>query len=205
MKKSIFLIVSLMLVTGLYSQLIVKMTVPPQAQEPLQVAVLFDEEVPEGMPVVLGLMGYRVKGGMQPYTYQWLQNGELIGTGDIVVITPKKGDSFELKALDKNRCYSTMAFTMKVIARIDAPDNASDYKVYPTVITDSKMNISIPDHKEGGKQQATVRLFSVQGKMVFHTSITGSSVISCALPEGTYFISVQTDTYNHIEKIIYNH
>src|SRR5690606_6259664 len=105
-KRILTLALSFIAVHAALAQTGVKMEVPPQAQEPLAVVVLFDEQVPEGIPVVLGLMGYDVTGGIEPYTYEWIQHGTVIGTGDIVVITPAKGDKFELNATDKNRCHS---------------------------------------------------------------------------------------------------
>ncbi len=117
MKRTIIIGITIVSILFSPAQTVVKMKMPAQANEPLKVVVLFEEPVPEGMPVVLGLMGYNITGGMAPYTYQWIQNGTTIGSGDVVIITPKKGDKFELKATDRNRCYSTQSFSLKVIAR----------------------------------------------------------------------------------------
>ena len=181
------------------------MGVPLQAKESLKVVVLFEEPVPEGMPVVLGLMGYSVTGGMSPYSYQWLQNGILVGTGDVVIITPKKGDKFELKATDKNRCYSTQSFSMKVISRIGSKDdeNYSQYKIYPTLIKNNYLNISIPEKEI--PIQAIVRIFDTGGVLKYQSTITGSAIIPCHIPNGNYFVSVQTDEFHKVEKIIVQH
>ena len=191
--------------TSNYTQTIVRMGVPLQAKESLKVVVLFEEPVPEGMPVVLGLMGYSVTGGMSPYSYQWLQNGILVGTGDVVIITPKKGDKFELKATDKNRCYSTQSFSMKVISRIGSKDdeNYSQYKIYPTLIKNNYLNISIPEKEI--PIQAIVRIFDTGGVLKYQSTITGSAIIPCHIPNGNYFVSVQTDEFHKVEKIIVQH
>ena len=191
--------------TSNYTQTIVRMGVPLQAKESLKVVVLFEEPVPEGMPVVLGLMGYSVTGGMSPYSYQWLQNGILVGTGDVVIITPKKGDKFELKATDKNRCYSTQSFSMKVISRIGGKDdeNYSQYKIYPTLIKNNYLNISIPEKEI--PIQAIVRIFDTGGVLKYQSTITGSAIIPCHIPNGNYFVSVQTDEFHKVEKIIVQH
>ena len=205
MKKYILILISMFWLISIYSQTIVRMGVPPQAKEPLKVVVLFEEAVPEGMPVVLGLMGYSVTGGMSPYSYQWLQNGILVGTGDVVIITPKKGDKFELKATDKNRCYSTQSFSMKVISRIGGKDdeNYSQYKIYPTLIKNNYLNISIPEKEI--PIQAIVRIFDTGGVLKYQSTITGSAIIPCHIPNGNYFVSVQTDEFHKVEKIIVQH
>lgn len=205
MKKHILILISMFWLTSNYTQTIVRMGVPLQAKESLKVVVLFEEPVPEGMPVVLGLMGYSVTGGMSPYSYQWLQNGILVGTGDVVIITPKKGDKFELKATDKNRCYSTQSFSMKVISRIGSKDdeNYSQYKIYPTLIKNNYLNISIPEKEI--PIQAIVRIFDTGGVLKYQSTITGSVIIPCHIPNGNYFVSVQTDEFHKVEKIIVQH
>lgn len=208
MKKYIFtLILSQLLLLGIFSQTVVKMSLPPQSKEPLKVTVLFDEEVPEGMPVVLGLMGYSVSGGIEPYTYEWVQNGKVMGTGDIVIITPAKGDKFELKATDKNRCYSVSSFSMKVISRLgkhnEENDKNSAYKIYPTWVKDDRIHIELPYFES--PIQTKVRIFDVRGTLKYQSVITESTIVSCNLPDGSYFVSVQTDDFHKVEKIIVNH
>ena len=198
MKNIILTYILSVLCVGVFAQTIVKMDLPPQAKEPLSVVVLFNEEVPEGMPVVLGLMGYKVTGGILPYTYEWLQNGTVVGTSDIVVITPAKGDRFELKAMDKNRCYSTTSFSMKVISRYKNP-NDDGYKVFPTIITGGEINVVLP--KRADPLIANVRIFDLKGMLHYHSMITGSTIINCDLPDGTYFVSLQTDDFHKVEKI----
>ncbi|HOG37174.1 MAG TPA: T9SS type A sorting domain-containing protein [Paludibacteraceae bacterium] len=206
MKKNILTLIVIFSFLMVHSQTIVKMNVPPQAKELLQVIVLFDEEVPEGMPVVLGLMGYKVTGGIEPYTYEWLQNGQIIGTGDVVVVTPAKGDRFELKATDKNRCFSVSSFTMKVISQIEKyeeNDKNNEYKIYPTLVKNAQINIELP--KTEIPIKAKVRIFDIKGTVQYQSFITGSNAVNCELINGTYFVSVQTDDFHKVEKIIVNH
>ncbi len=187
-----------------FSQTIVKMSVPTQAKEPLKVVVLFDEQVPEGMPVVLGLMGYNVSGGIEPYTFQWMQNGNVIGTGDVVVITPKKGDQFSLKATDKNKCYNTSSFNMKVISRINGEDETlKAFKIYPTLVKDDVIHIDLP--KFDKPTNVNIRIFDLKGNLMFQTFATESYLVNYHLNNGTYFVSVKTDEFHKVEKIIVQH
>ena len=202
MKKTIITTVTIISFLLCSAQTVVKMKMPPQAKDPLQVTVLFNEEVPEGMPVVLGLMGYSVSGGITPYAYEWMQNGKVIGTGDVVVVTPAKGDKIELKATDKNKCYSTMSFSMKVIAKIknDEKDKEKEYKISPTMVKNGIVHITLPETES--PIRANVRIFDTNGAQVYQNQITGSTLITFDLPDGNYFISVKTDNYHKVGKII---
>ena len=205
MKKTIITFLSFAAIMLCSAQTVVKMNMPPQAKDPLKVTVLFDEEVPEGMPVVLGLMGYSVSGGMTPYTYEWMQNGKVIGTGDVVIVTPAKGDKIELKATDKNKCYSTMAFSLKVISRSPRANTQKNdsYTISPTLVKNGVIHIGLPDAEN--KLKANVRIFDTNGTLKHQTYITESTDVTCALPPGNYFVSLQTDDFHKVEKIIVNH
>ena len=205
MKKTIITFLSFAAIMLCSAQTVIKMNMPPQAKDPLQVTVLCDEEVPEGMPVVLGLMGYTVSGGISPYTYEWIQNGKVIGTGDVVIVTPAKGDKIELKATDKNKCYSTMAFSLKVISRSPGANTQKNdsYTISPTLVKNGVIHIGLPDAEN--KLKANVRIFDTNGTLKHQTYITESTDVTCALPPGNYFVSLQTDDFHKVEKIIVNH
>jgi len=197
----IFLLFSLSFVNA---QTIVKMGVPTQAKDPLNVVILFDEQVPEGMPVVLGLMGYNVTGGIEPYTYQWVQNGNVIGTSDVVIITPKKGDQFSLKATDKNKCYNTTSFNMKVISRINGQKaEENGFKIYPTLLRDDVIHIDLPTSDK--LINANIRIFDVKGNLMYQTFASESYTINQHLLDGTYFVSVKTVEFHKVVKIIVQH
>lgn len=205
MKKTIITFLSFAAIMLCSAQTVIKMNMPPQAKDPLKVTVLFDEEMPEGMPVVLGLMGYSVSGGMTPYTYEWMQNGKVIGTGDVVIVTPAKGDKIELKATDKNKCYSTMAFSLKVISRSPGANTQKNdsYTISPTLVKNGVIHIGLPDAEN--KLKANVRIFDTNGTLKHQTYITESTDVTCGLPPGNYFVSLQTDDFHKVEKIIVNH
>lgn len=205
MKKTIITFLSFAAIMLCSAQTVIKMNMPPQAKDPLKVTVLFDEEMPEGMPVVLGLMGYSVSGGMTPYTYEWMQNGKVIGTGDVVIVTPAKGDKIELKATDKNKCYSTMAFSLKVISRSPGANTQKNdsYTISPTLVKNGVIHIGLPDAEN--KLKANVRIFDTNGTLKHQIYITESTDVTCTLPPGNYFVSLQTDDFHKVEKIIVNH
>jgi len=204
MKKFILFSVLMVSFSFVQAQTVVKMTLPPQADEPLQIVVLFDEEVPEGIPVVLGLIGYKVTGGIEPYTYEWIQNGNVIGTGDIVVITPVKGDRFELEATDKNKCHSTTSFSMKVIRKANGQNQPiPGLRIYPTLVKDNIIHIDLPE--SDSPLNANIRIFNVKGVLMFQIFSDESYTVNHYLPDGIYFVSVATDEFHKVVKIIVQH
>lgn len=204
MKLHILILTLIGSLLGIHSQTVVKMNVPIQAKEQVKVVILFDEQVPEGMPVVLGLMGYNITGGIEPFSYQWVQNGNIVGTGDVVIITPQKGDQFSLKAIDKNKCYNTTTFNMKVISRIDGQNDAeSGFKVYPTIIKDNIIHIDM--EKSDKIIHANIRIFDMKGDLMYQTFATESYIVNHYLTNGTYFVSVKTNEYHKVTKVIVQH
>ena len=152
LKTFIFLFLAFTL-NSISAQTVVKMDMPAQSDQPVKVVALFDEVIPEDIPVVLGLMGYEVEGGITPYLYQWMLNGAVVSTSDIVIFTPKKGDDLSLKVTDNNKCSASTAFNLKV-ARI--PQNPADaenenIQVFPTIVSEF-IQINIP--QDEGKKSA---------------------------------------------------
>lgn len=203
MQYIIGLLVAWLISTNMSAQTVVRLSVPTQADERLQVVVLFDEEIPEGMPVVLGLMGYDVTGGMEPFTYEWVKNGNVIGTGDVVIFKPAKGDKLSLKVKDKNQCYSTTDFNLKIIRSIKADEQEDNIRIYPTVIPDGKVHIVLPfTPNETDEHDTQVRIFNMEGKILNQYLIRESTDLQLELPVGNYFISVKSATHHLVEKII---
>jgi hypothetical protein len=198
-KTTLLLLVSLLSFIKLSSQTIVKMDMPPQADQALNVVALFDEEIPEDIPVVLGLMGYDVEGGIAPYFFEWMLNGEVISTSDIAIFTPQKGDDLVLKVTDNNKCRASTAFNLKVGSFAPNPDpGEKKIKIYPTVFN-SEINIRF---QEEVNKKALIRIFDLKGLMVYQKYLQGDSSLQLNLNPGIYFISVKSGEVHTVEKII---
>lgn len=182
---------------SLLAQTVVKMNLPPQSHEPLKVVALFDEQIPEGIPVVLGVMGYDVQGGTEPYIFEWMLNGNVISTGDVAIFTPKKGDDLTLMVTDNNKCRATTSFNLKV-ASLPVNPSVEDITVFPTVFKEH-IFIQFPSENQ---QHALVRIFNMNGVIVFQESLSESNYLQTNLSPGTYFISVKTADRHKVEKII---
>lgn len=182
----------------LRAQTVVKMELPPQADEPLKVVALFDEEIPEDIPVVLGLMGYNVEGGNAPYLFEWLLNGIVISTTDVAVFTPKKGDDLVLKVTDNNICSASTAFNLKVASLPKNNKEAGESIVlYPTVVK-QELFVELPQIS----QRTLVRIFNLIGAVVYETFLSGNARLDLNLVSGTYFVSVKSGDLHKVEKII---
>ncbi len=191
-----FLLLLVLSSSSLFSQTVVTMDMPEQSDKKLQVVALFDEEIPEGVPVVLGLMGYDIEGGLQPLSYSWLLNGEVISTNDIVIFTPSKGDDLALSVTDKNKCTSTTSFNLK-FTQIDK-ESTTEISVYPTLVNDF-VHIDYPTQEEN---TALVRIFNSSGKIVLQNTLSECSDLNIKLAPGVYFISVRVGVQHKVEKII---
>ena len=198
-KKTFLLFaIACILKTG-YSQTLVKMDLPMQADLPLSVVALFDEEMPEGIPVVLGLMGYDVEGGITPYIFEWQLNDEVISTSDIAVFTPQIGDDLVLSVSDNNQCRASTTFNLKAAIVPKNPDEGEEsIKVYPTVFT-HEIFVQFP---EIAHEKALVRIFNMQGVMLYQGYLRESAGIPLDLTPDMYFISVKTGDFHKVERII---
>ncbi len=197
--RTLLFLVSAFIVNSVFSQTVVKMDMPSQADQPLSVVALFNEELPEGIPVVLGLMGYDVEGGIMPYFFEWLLNGEVISTSDVAVFTPEKGDDLSLKVTDNNKCRASTAFNLKVARIHQKQDEGEDnIKVFPTVFS-NEIFIEFPGIEY---KKVLVRIFDMNGSIFYQEYLSASTSLNLNLNPGTYFISVKTDNLHKVKKII---
>lgn len=198
-KVFLFLVIGFT-VNSITAQTVVKMDMPEQADNPLHVVALFDEEIPEGIPVVLGLMGYDIEGGMTPFLFEWLLDGEVVSTSDIVIFTPSKGDDLSLKVTDNNKCSATTSFNLKVARIPQNPNEKGDeiIEVYPTIVNDYiYIKLPLMENKE-----VLLRIFDINGKIAHQEYISGSKSVNLNLTPGIYFVSVRIGDIHKIKKII---
>jgi len=178
------------------------MTMPAQASEALQVVVLFDEEVPEGVPIALGLMAYDISGGLKPYTFEWLQNGQVVGTDEVVVIKPAKGDSFTLRATDRNRCVSLHDFNMRVIQKSlqDSLPGIRRYTVYPTVISEEGVKVTAAFQESVGESE--LLMIDSRGSKLLSMKFRSEILLQAIPTAGVYYLVIRNGDYIQVEKVI---
>jgi hypothetical protein len=179
------------------------MSVPKQSEKPLQVVALFDEEIPEDMPVILGVMGYEVIGGVEPYSFEWLQNGTVVGTSDIVTVNPKKGDQIDLRVRDATRCFSSTSFKLRTVATLTGSEEGKGtggIRVYPTLVNDGIIHVALPESDDHA--QTIIRIFDMNGALRYHQKTAGSIEIRANLQAGMYLVTVTTKGRHVVEKVV---
>lgn len=197
MKTIITFFLFVLLIFNIFSQTVVKMSMPPLPDEPLNVITLYDEGLPLNTTVVLGAIGYSVTGGTAPYTFQWLKNEVVFATGDIAVLKPESGTNYSLKITDKNNCFTVMSINIDATKNVSSAFNKR-ILVTPTFVID-KIAVSfvdiIPD-------KSTVRIFDGKGILHLQTEIAGNGYIPLQLQKGTYYVVIECNKEFVAEKII---
>jgi len=100
------------------AQTVVRMRMPAQSENALSVATLYNEALPTGVSIVLGVVGYEINGGTAPYQYEWLKNNQVISTGEVAVIVPEKDMNYVLRVKDKNGCSVENAINVTNSAKV---------------------------------------------------------------------------------------
>lgn len=203
MKKTQLLAVVLLCFTlGCFSQTIVKMDMPAQAKQALNVVTLFDETLPLNTTVVLGAVGYDITGGTSPYTFSWLKDNQIVATGDIAVLQPVTGSTYSLKVTDKNNCSTTTAINLNVSSKVKKEESgANAIRISPTVVSDHIM-VNFSSNDAITAITATVRIFDLAGMVRFQQEIVSSTRLDINLAKGNYFVVVQRNANTVVEKII---
>jgi len=196
--KSIFVILVISfctLVAG--AQTVVKMSLPPLPETPLDVVTLFDEGIPLNKTVVLGTMGYKILGGTSPYTFQWFKNDQVVATGNIAVIKPETGASYSLKISDRNNCFKVISINVDASSKVDS-ETDKQILITPTVVSDH-LTISFVDNQPS---EAEVSILDSRGVFQLNTSIAGSTQLPLQLPAGSYYVVVRRQQDIVAEKIV---
>lgn len=180
------------------AQTVVRMRMPVQSEKALSVATLYNEALPTGVSIVLGVVGYEISGGTAPYQYEWLKNNQVIATGEIAVIVPEKNMNYVLRVKDNNGCSVENA--------INVTSSAKAVKNYlsETVNINLKQftNQLSVDFKSFVPENTSVSVFDIQGKLHYRQALVESATISVQLPIGIYLVVVGNGQMYHVQKIM---
>ena len=197
MKKINIILFSLFFHFVLVAQTMVKMAMPKQPDEKLNVLTLYDEKLPLNSTIVLGAIGYSIAGGTAPYTLEWLKDNQVFATGDIAVIQPVVGSSYALKVIDKNNCFYIVS--INIDANSSLPQNMNKLVlVTPTIVSD-QVTVSFVENQN---EKAIVRFYNDLGVLKQQNSINGNSVIPVNLRRGIYYVVINDGKSYFSEKII---
>lgn len=186
-------------VSGSFSQTVVKMEMPSQSDQVINVVKLYDESLPLNTTIVLGAIGYNITGGTAPYTLNWMKDDKVVTTGDIAVINPETGSSYSLKVIDKNSCSYITSINLDAVLKMKKQNNInSQISVTPTLVT-NQLTVSFNDNITTA---ASVRIFDNQGILKYQQNISGNTLIPINLQKGVYYIVVEREELNLAEKVI---
>lgn len=188
----------LFLSTSLSGQTVVNMKMPLQSPEALEVVILFEEPLPLDIPVVLGIIGFGINGGTSPFTYTWLKNDVIIGTGTTIVVTPSLGSTYTLCVSDKNKCVINNSLNLASIKKAPGSNRIQQLKIYPTFVS-NHINV---EFSEFVPENTQIKIFDLKGILHFQQNITGSTIIYPQLTQGEYFVVIESIGKYSVEKII---
>jgi hypothetical protein len=181
----------------LSGQTVVKMAMPEQPDKALSATTLFEEEIPLEVPTHLGPMGYDVTGGLAPYTWKWLENDDILSTNDIALITPTPGNTYSVVVVDKNNCSVTLPIQISG----DGLKNAGPLGNMIIFTPGPGNNLAIKFNKPVS-EEVTIQLIGIKGQKHFETRIAGDTTIPLDIGSGMYFVYVQGQNVQYVQKIM---
>lgn len=184
----------------LAAQTVVRMRMPVQSEKALNVVALYNEALPTGFTIVLGVVGYDISGGAAPYQYEWLKNNQLITTGEVAVIVPEVGSKYVLRVKDKNMCVVENAINVSASSKISKNYLSETVKVNLLQFS-HQLNI---EFKGFVPENTVMSIFDLQGKLQQKENLKGNTTLSVQLPNGIFLVVVGNGEMYHVQKISVN-
>ena len=125
-----------------------------------------------------------VTGGVTPYQYSWLKDGQLIGTSlQLVIPASNSTNSFTLNVKDANNCSLSKSTSITDINEINS--DTSKILIYPNPTT-SFLNIN-PKIIYG---KLNVFVYDNKGNLMYNKQISGFTKLDINLSSGLYLIKI---------------
>lgn len=178
-RKKVWLFYMLFLPLIMQSQTIVKMMV----DQPKKLDIIADELYSfTTQSIILG-ENVLVEGGLAPYRYFWLKDGQQIGTTlrlEVSQSTPLNAVVLTVKDANNCNCSKNAIPTdLNVISE-------NKIKVYPNPTTD--FIIVDPQEMDG---LFNLSIFDGKGIYLIRKQISGKTVLDLNLPSGLYFLKME--------------
>lgn len=180
------------------AQTVVRMRMPAQSENALSVVTLYNEALPIGVSIVLGVVGYEISGGTAPYQYEWLKNNQVIATGEIAVIVPEKNMNYVLRVKDKNLCSFENAINVTNSAKV-AKNYLSESVKFNIQQFTNQLSV---EFKGFVPENTTLSVFDVHGMLYVKQAISENTTIPFQLPSGVYLAVIGNGQMYHVQKFI---
>lgn len=199
MKKiTTLIILGLLYCQSNFAQSVVRMRMPAQSEKGLSIETLYREALPTGISIVLGVVGYEIKGGTAPYKYEWLKNNQIIATGEVAVINAEKNSNYTLRVIDKNKCI--IESTINVSNAAKAAQNYISETVKINVIQYSQ-ELSI-EFESFIPENMQLYIFDLQGKLQIKQPISENCIVPLHLTTGAYLLVLGNEQMYHVQKFL---
>jgi hypothetical protein len=196
-KSLITITLTVLFTASLSGQTVVKMAMPEQPDEALSVTTLFEEKIPLDISTYLGPMGYNATGGLSPYTWHWLENDNVLSTEDIALVTPTAGNTYSVLVMDKNNCSVTLPIEISG----ESLKNTGPESSWIVFSSGSDKNLTIKLN-DSVTEAVTIQIIDIKGIKHFETRIAGHATIPLAIASGMYFVYVQGQNIQYVQKIM---
>ncbi|MFZ4583531.1 MAG: T9SS type A sorting domain-containing protein, partial [Paludibacter sp.] len=151
--------------------------------------------------LVLGIIGFSIQGGNEPYTYTWLKDNVVIGNGTTIVVTPVSGSTYSLSVTDKNGCVVSHSLNVSTIKKVsNSGPNTLKVRIFPTIVS-KQINIELKDFIP---QNCLLKIFDMNGNIHYTQQLSESTTIYPTLSTGTYFLVIDAAGKYFVEKIVVN-
>lgn len=198
MKKVLIIIAFILLLMPVHAQTVIRMRMPQQSEQALEVVTLFSEGLPVGIPVVLGAIGFDISGGTAPFLLEWLQNDTVVATGDVAVIMPVVGSNYTLRVSDRAGCYVEQSIQVDAQMKIKKNYLEDLVKVSPTLISNElqvRVNSYFP-------LEAQIRVFDTNGKLYLNQPLSGDLTTAINWEKGMYYVVISAGELHQVTKVI---
>jgi len=159
-------------------------------EQPAPIAVAVIEVQPDVNGAGSGAIDIAVTGGVAPYQYSWIYNGNVVST----VEDPANlaAGTYLLRFVDANGCTTTIDVIVESVSGISTPDFAHGLLVYPNP-TSSELRLVFSRPLE---EPLTLQLYDMVGRQLTPTTLiakgTEQYVVSVDnLPGGVYVLQMR--------------
>jgi hypothetical protein len=195
-----FIVLVLLYAQNTIAQSVVRVRMPSQSEKALSVETLYQEELPIGVSIVLGVVGYEIKDGTAPYEYEWIKNNEVFAMGEVVVIKPEKGSSYVLRVKDKNMCIVENSIN---VSTVDKADKSYLSEIVKVRVQRFSTELSV-EFESFVPENLHLHLFDLKGKLHLKKAIHGNTIIPIQLITGAYLVVLGNSQMYHVQKILLN-
>lgn len=161
-----------------------------EIEQPAPIAVAVVEVQPDVNGALSGAIDIAVTGGVAPYQYSWIFNGNVVST--VQDPTNLAAGTYLLRLIDANGCATTLTVIVETVSGISTPDFAHGLLVYPNP-TSSELRLVFSRPLE---EPLTLQLYDMVGRQLTPTALVakGSELFVVSvdnLPGGVYILQMR--------------